>query len=120
MTLQPVHRRLELKDMDDVTVASFTDHYLLDAQQIQTIGDQLGSLVDEQGRRKLVLNFGNVQDISSLAIGMLVTLDKKLRAAGGKLVLCQIDAQIREVMTLFRLDEVFAIRGDEQEALKAF
>jgi anti-sigma B factor antagonist len=120
MTAPFVRRRLELKDIGDVTVATFTDHYLLDAQNLQIIGEQLFSLVDEMGRRKLLLSFGNVQDVSSLALGMLVTLHKKIQAAGGKLVLCRIDPQIGEVMALTKLDEMFVIRGEEQEALAAF
>jgi anti-sigma B factor antagonist len=120
MTLQSADRHLELKDIGDVTVASFIDHYLLDAQKLQVIGDQLSSLVDDMGRKKLLLNFANVRDISSLALGMLVTLQKKVHAAGGKLVLYGVDPQIREVLALTRLDEVFVIRGDEQEALTAF
>jgi anti-sigma B factor antagonist len=120
MTAPFVRWRLELKDAGDVTVASFTDRHLLDAQSVQLVGDQLFSLVDEMGRRKLLLDFGNIQDISSLALGMLVTLNKKMHAARGKLVLCRIDAQIREVMALTQLDKLFVIRGDEQEALKAF
>jgi anti-sigma B factor antagonist len=51
---------------------------------------------------------------------MLVTLHKKIRAAGAKHVLCRIDPQIREVIALTKLEEVFVIRGDEQEALEAF
>jgi anti-sigma B factor antagonist len=120
MTSQSGHQRLELRDLGDVTVVTFTDRYLLDQKQLQMIGDQLSSVVDEMGRRKLVLNFSNIQDISSLALGMVMTLHKKIRAAGGKLVLCRIDPQIREVMALTQLDEVLAIRGDEQEALEAF
>src|SRR5262249_1463101 len=117
---EPVQRRLERKDIGDVTVASFTDRHLLEAQKLQAIGDQLSSLVDEMGCRKLVLNFCLVKDISSLALGMLVSLNKKLRAVGGKLVLCGMDPQLRELMALTQLDAILVIRGDEQEALKAF
>jgi anti-sigma B factor antagonist len=120
MLPQPPHRRLDLEDIGDVTVASFTDHYLLDAQKVQAIGDQLADLVDRTGRRKLVLNFRNVQDISSLTLGMLVTLDKKIRAAGGKLVLCRVDPQIHEVMALTQLDKMFLIHDEEADALQAF
>jgi anti-sigma B factor antagonist len=51
---------------------------------------------------------------------MLVTLNKKIKAAGGKLVLCNIDPQIREVFEITKLDKLFVIRGEEQEALQAF
>jgi anti-sigma B factor antagonist len=120
MTDQPVPPRLELKDIGDVTIASFTDRHLLDQKTVEMIGEQLFSLVDGTGRQKLLLDFSNVQDISSLAIGMLVTLNKKIRAAGGKLVLCRMDPELREVMAITQLDTMFTIRGDEDEALQAF
>jgi anti-sigma B factor antagonist len=111
---------LELKDIGDVTVATFTDRHLLDQKTLDMLGEQLVSIVDGTGRQKLLLDFQNVQDISSLAIGMLVTLNKKIRAAGGKLVLCRMDPELRQVLAITRLDSLFTIRGDEQEALEAF
>src|SRR5205809_7518190 len=86
----PRRRRLEVEDIGGVTVVSFTDKKILDEQNIQIIGEQLFSLVDEQGKKKLLLNFGNVEYMSSAALGKLVTLYKKTQAAGGKLVLCNI------------------------------
>ena len=41
------------------------------------IGEQLFSLVDELGRRKILLNFGNVEFLSSAALGKLITLNKQ-------------------------------------------
>src|SRR5262249_33573476 len=75
MKSQLVRRRLELEDIGEVTVASFTDRKLLDEQSLQDISEQLVCLVDELGRKKLLLNFGNIQDISSLALGMLLRLN---------------------------------------------
>jgi anti-sigma B factor antagonist len=120
MASQPRRRRLEIEDIGDVTVVSFTDRKILDEQNIQIIGEQLFGLVDEQGRKKILLNFSNVEYMSSAALGKLITLNKKVQSAGGKLVLCSIDPQIREVFEITRLDKVFAIRGDEQDALQMF
>src|SRR5215472_11443934 len=117
---QPRRRRLEVEDLGDVTVVSFTDRKILDEQNIQIIGDQLFSLVDESGRKKLLLNFGNVEYMSSAALGKLITLNKKVQSSGGRLVLCNIDPQIREVFEITKLDKLFVIRGDEQEALQMF
>src|SRR5580658_6987454 len=115
MSSQPKRRRLEVEDIGDVSVVSFTDKKILDEQNIQVIGDQLFSLVDELGRKKLLLNFGNVEYMSSAALGKLITLNKKVQGASGKLVLCNIDANIREVFEITRLDKLFVIKGDEQE-----
>ena len=116
----PRRRRLEVEDIGDVTVVSFTDRKILDEQNIQIIGEQLFGLVDESGRKKLLLNFGNVEYMSSAALGKLITLNKKVQSSGGKLVLCNIDPQIREVFEITKLDKLFVIKGDEQEGLQVF
>jgi anti-sigma B factor antagonist len=121
MSTPPRRRRLELEDLGEVTVVSFRDRKILDEQNIQVIGEELFSLVDEYSRTKLLLNFHNVEYMSSAALGKLITLNKKVGAAkGGKLVLCNIDPQIREVFEITRLDRLFTIKGDEQEGLQAF
>jgi len=51
---------------------------ILDEQNIQIIGEQLFSLIDELGRKKILLNFGNVEYMSSAALGKLITLNKKV------------------------------------------
>jgi anti-sigma B factor antagonist len=120
MSSQPRRRRLEVEDIGDVTVVNFIDRKILDEQNIQLIGEQLFSLVDEVGRRKLLLNFGNVEYLSSAALGKLITLNKKLQGVGGKLILCNIDPQIYEVFEITKLDRFFTIQKEEQAALQAF
>jgi anti-sigma B factor antagonist len=120
MSSQPRRKRLEVEDIGEVTVVNFTDKKILDEQNIQIIGDQLFSLVDELGRKKLLLNFGNVEYLSSAALGKLITLNKKVAAAKGKLVLCNIDPKIFEVFQITRLDKIFSIQKEEQAALQLF
>lgn len=112
-------RRLEVEDIGDVTVVNFTDKKILDEQTIQTIGEQLFSLVDESGRRKLLLNFGNVEYLSSAALAKFITLHKKIQQNGGRLALCSIDPQIKEVFEITKLTRIFSIYAGEQEALQA-
>jgi anti-sigma B factor antagonist len=120
MSAQPRRRRLEVEDIGDVTVVNFTDRKILDEQNIQIIGEQLFSLVDELGRTKLLLNFGNVEYLSSAALGKLITLNKKLQGVKGKLILCNIHPQIYEVFEITKLNKLLNIRKDEQEGLQAF
>jgi anti-sigma B factor antagonist len=117
---QPKRRCLEVEDIGDVTVVNFVDRKILDEQNIQVIGEQLFSLVEEVGRRKLLLNFGNVEYLSSAALGKLITLNKKLQSHGGRLILCNIAPQIYEVFEITKLDKFFKIQKDEQAALQAF
>src|SRR3954447_13281486 len=119
MSSQPRRRRLEVEDIGEVTVVNFIDRKILDEQNIQKIGEDLFSLVDELGRRKILLNFGNVEYLSSAALGKLITLNNKVKKAGGKLVLCNIDPQIYEVFEITRLNKLFNIQKEEQAALQA-
>lgn len=120
MTQQPRRRRLEVEDHGDVTVVNFVDRKILDEQNIQTIGEQLTSLVDELGRHKILLNFRNVEFLSSAALGKLIALDRKLKNVKGKLVLCCIAKEIKEVFEITKLDKLFKIYPEEQAALQAF
>src|SRR5437762_14348763 len=120
MSSQPRRRRLEVEHIGDVTVVNFVDRKILDEQNIQIIGEQLFSLVDEVGRRKLLLNFGNVEYLSSAALGKLITLNKKLQSVGGRLILCNIAPQIYALFEITKLDRFFNIQKDEQGGLQAF
>lgn len=120
MSTQSRRRRLEAEDIGDVTVVNFIDKKIVDEQSIQVIGEQLFNLVDEQSRHKLLLNFGNVEYLSSSALGKFIALDKKIKGVGGRLVLCSIAPQIQEVFEITKLDRVFKIEKEEQAALQAF
>ena len=117
---QGPRRHLRLENVDGVTVVSFVESKIVTEENIQEVGDELYKLVEDDGHKSLLLNFGNVQYLSSAALGKLITLNKKVQGASGKLVLCNIDANIREVFEITRLDKLFVIKGDEQDGLQAF
>ena len=110
-------RRIDIEDVGDVTVAKFTDKKILDENNIQMIGNQLSGLVDDDGRRKIILDFSNVEYLSSAALGKLITMNQKVRDVGGTLRLCSIRPDIFEVFAITRLNKVFDIRDDQQAAL---
>ena len=103
------HQHLEVEDIGDVTVVSFRDKKILDEETIQGVTHQLSSLVEELGRKQILLNFGKVLYLSSAALGAFITLNKKVNAAGGRLVLCNIDPQIYEVFEITKLNKLFNI-----------
>jgi anti-sigma B factor antagonist len=117
---QPKRRRVETQEINGVTVVNFIDRKILDEQNIQKIGDDLFHLVDGENRKKILLNFGNVEYLSSAALGKFITLNKKVQAAGGKLILCNIDPNIYEVFEITKLNKLFNIQKEEQSALQEF
>lgn len=113
-------RKLDIDQIGDITVARFVDKKILDENNIQVIGNQLFGLVEEDGRKKIILDFTNVEYLSSAALGKLITMDKKVKTAGGKLRLCSIRPDIYEVFAITRLNKLFDIRDDLDTAMAGF
>jgi anti-sigma B factor antagonist len=114
------NRHLEVSDVGDVTVVRLTDRKVVDEANIQELGKELFNLVEEENRKNLLLNFSAVGFLSSSALGKLITLDKKVKAHGGKLKLSNIRPEIYEVFAITKLNKLFEIKDDEAEALAAF
>lgn len=114
------HRRLEVSEVGDVTVVRFVDRKILDEASIQELGQELFQLVEQEKRKKLLLNFSKVDFLSSAALGKLITLDKKVKAQSGKLKFSNIRPEIYEVFAITKLNKLFDIKDDEAGALAAF
>ena len=111
---------LEVEQIGDVTVAKFTARYILDEEKVQTVGNQLLSLGEQLAGRRLVLNFGTVERLSSEMLGKLISLQRKVKARGGRLALCGIRPQLYEVFRILQLPQLLAIYADEEAALQEF
>ncbi len=113
-------RRIDVEEVGTVTIAKFLDKKILDETNIQIIGNQLFGLVDEDARDNIVLDFSNVEYLSSAALGKLITMNKKVKAAKGKLRLCSIRPEIYEVFAITKLNKLFQIFDDQESALASF
>ena len=116
----PESKRLKIRERGDVTVASFQDKKILDESNIEEIGRELVGLVEKRPRIKLMLDFGNVQYLSSAALGKLITLNKRVAENDGQLVLCAIKPQIYEVFQITKLNKIFEIADDETTGMARF
>jgi anti-sigma B factor antagonist len=96
---------------DDVTVVHFARPRLcLDGLVVEEIRDHLDELAEELGTALLLLDFGNVDYVSSPALGMLVGLHRRLCASGRRLTLYDLRPQVLEVFRVTCLDRLFALR----------
>jgi anti-sigma B factor antagonist len=119
-----VHRRIEVTNLTgsagDVAMVRVLDRKIIDAANIQELGDELFSLVEKESRKNLLLNFASVEFLSSAALNKLIILDKKVKAHTGKMRLCNLKPEIYEVFAITRLNQLFDIKNTEQEALAGF
>ncbi len=111
---------LSVSQRDDVQVVEFSDRKILEELSIREIEDQLFDLVKGRSAVKLLLNFKNVEHLSSAALGMLINLEKEVSQAKGTLMLSDINPQIYEVFKITRLNKMFEIHETTGQALKRF
>ena len=116
----PASPALQSEQVGDVVIVSFTDRELLDELMIQKLGEQLLSLAAGVQRRQLVVSLGGVERLSTMMLGALIALHKRLKETGGRLALCRIDPGIAEIFRIFDLRRLLPIYQEEQEALQAF
>ena len=113
-------KRLDIEEVGDVTIAKFLDKKILDESNIQIIGTHKFRLVEDDGRKDIILDFSNVEYLSSAALGKLITMEKKVKAARGRLRLCSIRPEIYEVFAITKLNKLFQIHEDQEQALQSF
>ncbi|MCS7034665.1 MAG: STAS domain-containing protein [Phycisphaerae bacterium] len=108
-----------IQQVEKFTVVEFRQPSLMDPLVLEHIGASLYHLVDAQDRRRIILDFEKVQYLSSQAIGIIVTMNKKLAALPhSKLVLCGVGEKLMQLLKITRLDKVLTIRPTQKEALR--
>ena len=104
----------------DIRIVEFTNNKILDEANIADIGATLGSLIDEKGAPKLLLDFATVEHLSSAALGMLINANNRIKQKNGKFRLANIKPQILEVFKITKLDKLFRIHNSREEAVRSF
>ena len=114
------YRRITVGDEGGVSLVRFVDKKIVDSGSIEQLGEELNALVTVEKRNMILLNFDGVDFMSSAALNKLITLNNKVKAAAGRLKICGLRAEIKEVITNTRLDRVFDLRKSEADAIEAF
>ena len=89
----------------------------VDARVAASVKKYLTDKFDE-GIYSLVLDFKNVKFIDSSGLGALVTALKQL-GHRGSMVLSGVDDSVMEVFKLTRMDRIFKVFSNEEEAVNA-
>ena len=110
-----------IQQVEKFTVIEFRQPSLMDPLELELIGQSLYRLIDEEDKRKIVLDFEKVTYLSSQAIGIVLTMHKKLSSLPhSKLVLCGVGPRLMELIKITRLDRLLTIKATQREAVKAF
>ena len=111
------YQRIDVSESSNVTVVRFKDQKIIDPEAIQELGQELFDLVEKEDRKKIVVNFSNVEFLSSAALGKLITFEKLTKRVGASLILTNIATEIFQVFAITNLDKLFQIKDSESDAL---
>jgi len=68
--------------------------------------------------KRLILNLSQVPYMDSSAIAVLVEMLQKLRRAGGKIFLTNLQPRVKGLLEIARLDSIFVLVATDEDALK--
>jgi anti-anti-sigma factor len=103
-----------------VVVVEVLDQKLSGAAQTQELAEDLSLLLENFEQRNVLLNLARVEFISSAVLNRLINFQKRVRDAGGKLKLCGLRTSIESVFAATRLNQVFDLCSNEDEALAQY
>ena len=69
---------------------------------------------------KIVINLARVTYVDSSGLATLVEVLKKMKAYGGRMRLVNLSAKIRSLFEITKLEKLFEIMSDEEEAISTF
>jgi len=108
---------ISIRYADGATIATLMDEKILEEAAIRRVEDSIIPLIEQAGRITLVLDFSNVNFLSSTMLGVLIRISKRVYERNGKLGLCGISERIYKIFKITRLDKAFEIYANADKAL---
>lgn len=106
-----------IAEMDGITIVEVEGELIVGNRQ-QLKEKVLGRL--DEGDRLFLIDFTSSSYIDSSGLGVLVSLSKKIREAGGALRLAGLNEDLRTLFELTKLDTLFQIADTRARALSEF
>ena len=100
---------LKVFDEDGITCVQFIDKQLLDEARILLIQDELTAVIAGKHPPLLLIDFYNIEHLSSAMLGTLVVMHKRIKEKKGHLRLANITPKLLKIFTLTNLDKVLRI-----------
>jgi anti-sigma B factor antagonist len=110
--------KVKTRQVKDVAVVDMSGRITL-GEETKLLRDTVQQLLGE-GRKKLLLNLGEVTFIDSGGIGELVSAFTSVRNRGGELKLLKLTRRVHDVLQITKLYTVFDINDDEAAAIGSF
>src|SRR5215217_2901082 len=104
-----------IRQSGDAVLASVRGE--IDLHNSPVLRGQMLRFLEQHKPKKLILNLAEVPYMDSSAIAVLVEALQKMRKTGGKIYLTHLQPRVKGLLEIARLDTIFVIAADENEAL---
>lgn len=101
----------------DVSIVALSPESLAQPLAVEQTARELYAVVEQNRATKVLIDFEDVDFLSSRALGMMLTLRLKAAKAGAELVLANVRTRFGEILRLTNLDKLFTIFDSRQAAL---
>jgi anti-anti-sigma factor len=97
------YRYVQTKNEQGVLVLTASPPRIQDEDLAMAVREDLLQALTESGAKKVVLNLEHVQQMSSVAFWPLLSLHRKLKESSGRLLLCNLQPGVSEVLHVTRM-----------------
>ena len=109
--------QIDIKEVDNIKVVQFTGN--LDTNTAPEAENRINGLLDDDAA-KILINFENLNYISSAGLRVLLATAKKMMATGGSLKICSLNKTVQEVFDISGFNTILSLEANEADALAAF
>jgi anti-anti-sigma factor len=106
------------QDGEVLVITLLRDVGLGDEERLSADLEVLRSRLHDQGVRCLIVDFSASAYIASSLLSALVMLWKQVRCRNGRAAVCNLSANVRDVLHRTRLDTMWPVCASQQEALE--
>ena len=109
--------KIDMQDKEDVKVARFEGK--LDTNTTPEAEAQLGELL-ERGATKILVDFKDLDFVSSAGLRILLATAKKLGSRGGALRVCGLNETVQDIFDISGFSTLLRVFDNEQDAMADF
>jgi anti-sigma B factor antagonist len=116
-----VTTRIQVTESDGIKIVRFQDHQLFEERTVREVADEIGLALPNDGSPiRLIVDFSDVNLISSTFLGKLILLQRRVDGTSGRMRLCEMSPVIQQVFRTSNLDKLFKIDRDQRTAFDSF
>jgi anti-sigma B factor antagonist len=105
---------------DGVQIITFEQASVLDAYEIEKLGDGIYQQIKPLEAPKVVIDLSHVDHLSSAALGMLIALRKVVvEKKGGGIAIANVNKDLRSIFKMTRVDKLARMCASTEKAVQS-